>query len=192
MSAADQEIYDPVITFGKYKSEGLKLSEIPDDYLTWLQKPTDDGSDFVHKGVNWCQLARAEVTRRATGGPLMTRRGAQLPIADDQVPFKAKNDKQRLKSETIEPTTQAMDMAANLLLREFITREDKDATLSHWLALYTKEAAQYGEPNGRDVVNPDVTVYMFTYRGHKFYVRVAKTRMTLVDLEAAGGTDNSE
>lgn len=181
-----KEIYDPIITFGKYKVEGLKLSEIPSDYLEWLKKPTDEGEDFHHRSVNWAQLARFELDRRLKGAPLMTRRVVEMPIEEDGAKKpKIKDSAARIKSDLVTVNIEAMDLAADYLLRDFIVRDDKELTLSNWLIAYVKEVARYGRKRAVDVVSSDIEIVIYHYRQLEYRIRVAPARITLVSIEKA-------
>lgn len=172
-------LFDPVVSFGKYKEEGLKLSELPRDYLDFLTSPTPDGSDFVHKGINWCEVAKGEIKRRDLGLPISER--ASLPIEDENVVF-AKGSLARAKTERIEPSVEAFDGAAKFLLKDFITRSKKEQTFSDWLSNYAQEAVRYGTLKGTDVVNPTVDILLVDYRSYRLEIRVAKARLTLLKV----------
>lgn len=177
------QLFDPIVSFGKYKEEGLKLSELPRDYLDFLTTPTPEGSDFVHKGINWCQVAKGEIRRRDLGLPISERQS--LPIEDEEVVF-AKGSLARAKTERIEPSVEAFDGAAQYLLKDFITRIDKEQSFSDWLANYVQEAVRYGTLKGTDVVNPTVDILLIDYRELRFEVRVAKARLTLLKVGVDG------
>jgi len=170
-------LFDPVVSFGKYKEEGLKLSELPRDYLDFLTTPTPDGTDFVHKGINWCEVAKGEIQRRDLGLPISER--TSLPIEDENVVF-SKAPLARAKTERIEPSLEAFDGAAQYLLKDFITRPKKEQTFSAWLSNYAQEAVRYGKLRGTDVVNPTVDILLIDYRSFRFEIRVAKARLTLL------------
>ena len=173
------ELYDPIIGFGKYKDQGMRLSEIPVDYLAWLTTPTDSGEPFTFKGENWCELAKSEIHRRKEGLPIPTAK--PLPIEPEEVDLSkpVKDPKIRARTERIWLTFDAVDNAAELLLKDFITRPEKSETFCLWLSNYAKEAAQYGDLKGIDAVNPQVDILMYVYRGVVLDIRVAKSKLTL-------------
>jgi len=175
--AAAKIPFDPIITFGKYKEDGLRLSEIPKEYLEFLTSPTSDGTDFVHKGINWCEVSKGEIRRRDLGLPIAER--IPLPVEDEQVVF-AKGSFARAKTERIEPSVEAFDGAAKYLLKDFITRPNKEQTFSDWLSNYAQEAIRYGKLKGTDVVNPTVDILLVSYRTYRLDIRVAKARLTLL------------
>ena len=172
-----EKVFDPIVTFGMHKSEGLKLSELPGDYVQYLCGQTDDGEDFVHRGVNWTRAAKAELARRAAGGPLP--KGVPLPVEEDDDVKPLKNAHARAKTEMITISLWAVDFAARHLLKDFITRKDKSELFTEWLRKYAQEAARYGKLLWSDIENEWVENLAFSYRGHVFEVRVAKSKLTL-------------
>ena len=176
----EQVPWDPVVGFGKHKPEGLKLSELPQDYVKFLSRPTDDGGDFVHGGVNWTQATRAELIRRSAGGPIPKK--APLPVEEDEdykLQFQSKSAHARVKTEMINISLGAVDSAIRYLLKDFITRKDKSELFIDWLRKYAQEAARYGKLLWTDVENEWVENLALSYRGYVFEVRVAKEKLTL-------------
>jgi len=173
---AGQLPFDPIVTFGKHKDEGLKLSELPVSYVEWLTKPTSEGDDFTHKGINWGMAAKAELHRRRTGGPIPTR--AQIPVNDDDMPPPLKNAHGRAKTELCELSEEAIDNASLYLLRDFITRKDKSVPFTAWLKSYAQEAARYGKLHIIEVQSTTENLIL-DYLDYRFEIRVARSRLTL-------------
>jgi len=176
------ELFDPIVTFGKHKEDGLKLSELSIDYVEFLATPTDDGTDFVHRGVNWGLAARAELVRRKSGGPIPTRKSIPTVSDEEEVKF-PKSGHARAKVEAVELSDEAVDGASLYLLKDFITRKDKSLGLTGWLKEYAQEAARYGVLKGTDVVSEFVEILLVDYRGNRIAIRVAKSRLTLGKIE---------
>jgi len=146
--------------------------------MEFLTSPTSDGADFVHKGINWCEVSKGEIRRRDLGLPIAER--IPLPVEDEKEVVFAKGSFARAKTERIEPSVEAFDGAAKYLLKDFITRGNKEQTFSDWLSNYAQEAIRYGKLKGTDVVNPTVDILLVSYRTYRLDIRVAKARLTLL------------
>jgi len=173
---ADMLPFDPIVTFGKHKDDGLKLSELPISYVEFLCRPTAEGEDFTFKGINWTASAKFELNRRRTGGPIPTR--AQIPVTDDDIPPPLKGSHGRAKTELCELSETAIDSASLHLLRDFITRKDKSKPFTAWLKAYAQEAARYGVLDTVEVL-PTTETLVLDYRDLRFEIRVARARLTL-------------
>jgi len=173
---ADMLPFDPIITFGKHKDDGLKLSELEISYVEFLCRPTQEGEDFTFKGINWTQSAKAELVRRRSGGPIPTR--AQIPVDDVDVPPPLRNAHGRAKTELCSLSEVAIDNASLHLLRDFITRKDKSQPFTAWLRAYAQEAARYGTLDTIEVL-PTTETLVLDYRDLRFEIRVARSRLTL-------------
>jgi len=176
--------FDPIAAFGQYKHDGLKLSELPISYVEFLCRPTSEGGDFTHNGVNWALAAKAELVRRQSGGPIPTR--AEMPVEDDDIPKPLRGSLARAKTELAELSNEAIDDASMYLLKDFITRRDKSVAFTGWLKAYAQEAARYGVLKGTDVENEWVESILLDYRDHRFEIRVAKSRLTLSRIAPHG------
>lgn len=177
--AAEKFAPDPVVEFGQYKGDGLKLSDLPSDYLEFLTTPTNDGSDFVHRGVNWTHAARGELTRRLRGEAVQVKPLDEMSVEDVERPPKVSVG--RVKTEDAVISIEVMDEAAVLLLREFITRKDKDKLLSEWLKEYIREVARYGIVE-RFGAHGKFDMFTLVYRGCRFEIRVSLAEVTLVRI----------
>jgi len=164
--------FNPRVTFGKHKGDGAKLGDLDEDYLKFLTRPMkrDDGSlgPFIHHGLDWTTLAKMELARRKGGsdftamdladGSLATETDGELP----QEPEKA-------KPREIKFTSASVNDAADLLLREFITRPDKNTRFTQWITDLAKEALRCGEMSTRPGPPPELTrLTLVKYIKHEF------------------------
>jgi len=147
--------FDPIINFGKYARGGThyegdkRLSQLDQGYLSWLSKRLDDKAQgpVISRGMNWSMLAKQELKRRVDGTPVAIQEdsGVEMEILDD--PILPSSGKSKLAL-----TFEAVDDATTLLLRDFITRYDKEQKFCAWLRHLGEEALKYGkkQPRGQD------------------------------------------
>lgn len=174
------KLIDPIITFGKYKLQKLRLSQLPDDYLKWLAIGRKNEGAIRHRGYNWDRLAQLEIERRAKGaspgvmydftkdnlGDILDAESEDTDLPDYDKPEIAVRPERPSPSNPLAINIQSMDVVATHLLREFITRRDKTQTLSVFTTHLAKEALRYGKPLPRH--NEDPKEHWYYYHGFSF------------------------
>lgn len=175
---------DPPVEFGKYKHEGWKLSDLPLDYLSWLATGHKENGPIIYRGWNWELLARLELARR-NGGRLST--GVAYDDAHKKIPLDQLSDQEIFpgravneveipkipdnpsKSELPDVTKDAMNSVAFFFLKEFITRSNKNQTLSHFTAELGREAVRLAEnKQTMTMTGTNVKLHVYNYLGFYF------------------------
>lgn len=147
---------DPVIDFGKHR--GTKLSQADAGYLQWM---IDEAtfSRTTRNGLDWKQLAADELSRRRHNKPIPE--GLELVDVDDpetrlrmaaEKEVDTRTEAEKLLSNKIRITLNAVDGAINVMMVEFLTK--KAPLFSSYLRDFLIEAIRYGQIT--DVSEPKV------------------------------------
>lgn len=167
-----------VVPFGKY--HGLKLKEVPEDYLQWMVGMGRTGQPIMRGTTNWSDKAVRELSVR-----LNPVKGLEISMPTLEVNNNAyqlpPEEKTALKDKEIHMTLTGVDKAVQVALKEYVLQRGEEPRFSEWLKTLVKEALRYGE------LEATPGVLKATYSKLTFVMKMSPQALTLVSVEASNG-----
>lgn len=143
--------------FGKHK--GQPLSQIPEGYLNWVIQEVDRPKDV--------ELAKLEILRREMKLPEGQYPTMSAQEVDDLM------DERNVKVRTWRFSSRALNSISKLLIREFITRPDKEMGIVSWAHTVVTSNKKLEEVGSYTILND---TYVVDYVIHKSIILVKDIR----------------